>query len=185
MSEIINGLTLREFEGSQPIAIYIPEEREKEGLENQIYKEFPLPGTYVAYFDHQIHIGQWDGRRFLPPESQESFLPVHLKELRLFNLTCELYLWKAPQGWQGRLRKDIEGPGQFCMDVEQKLWGRSFTKDGQTYMQEGRGIYFPIHSALVKKPGSELKVQVRAYITENETSQSGYTDFRMVALVEV
>ncbi len=185
MTEPINGLILREFKNTQPVTVQISEGMEIENWEKQIQKEFGFPGTYVAYFDHQAHIGRWDGTQFHPPEAEEPFPFIYLKELRLFEKNRELYLWRTAKGWQGRLREDIEGQGQFCMDCTQKLWGRSFTKEGQTYMQEGRGIYFPIHSALVKESGGKLEVQVRAYITENGTGQSGYADFRMVSLEEV
>lgn len=138
----------------------------------------------------------------------EKFSPDFLQELRLFGPDGELYLWRAGEVFQGRLRLDRAGglphwqnesaetagyapptqaePPDFA-DEWQVLWGTRLAEPvgstGWPEIYEERGVRLALPHPLTGPAELPLRLRVRHYIDYDPASGLAYfADLRLVEL---
>jgi len=109
--------------------------------ESKALPTLPTPDSLMAWIDTQgqydfalVHAddgviwgcytnGKWTWSSGLAPNSPSLNGKV-LQQLRLFNETGEVLVWRTDHGFSGRVIRDGIGENIDCLDEEQLLWGQ-------------------------------------------------------------
>lgn len=113
--------------------------------------------------------------------------PVLVQEVRIFNQSGELHVWRTDNGFAWRILQDaattaVAGDTHFQADYTYYLWGNHLDSDGQTLVDRDRGmrIEFPILG------GADSPVHatytVRNYLGYDCDGQVRLLDARLVSL---
>lgn len=146
-------------------------------------ENFGEDGFCVLYLDYNVLIGRYDGEMFHFFEN-ETFKPMYIKKMRLFDINKELFLWrKNRNGFGWRLRVDEIGDDTDIVDALQVLWGTKPIHTGDyTEISEERGtkIILPFKRLEVDNLEKRVFIWTRNYVSydtycpENEKNNSGY-----------
>lgn len=142
-------------------------------------------GFAVCWLWHEILFGKvGDGCLVFPP-SKAPDLDRDLREMRLFNESRELYLYRAEKGFRFRRRIDGGEERAEYIDARQVLWGtEGDVREGWTTLSEKRGIRLTVPiQAVGVDTGRRVVLATRNYIAETDIGQAGITDCRYVDLV--
>ena len=154
---------------------------------------FVNKGLCVAYLDHVVLVGKYDGEDFHFYQN-EKLEPKFIQKMRLFDRNQELYLWKKNDNcFTGRLRIDGTGEETDMVEARQVLWGTKSKPCGDfTEISEDRGtkIILPFKDIEIgseKDPKDRICILTRNYVSYKSNSsyeQAGYNDCRFVAFVD-
>jgi len=164
-------------------------------LKSFVKDEFANKGLCVAYLDHMVLVGKYDGEDFYFYQNEE-LEPKLIQKIRLFDKNHELYLWKKSENsFRGRLRIDGDGDGEETdmVDARQVLWGTKSKPCGdftEIYEDRGTKIILPFKGIEIdtkKDPKDRIFILTRNYVsykTNSSYKQAGYNDCRFVAFVD-
>ncbi len=144
--------------------------KEKLGDEPATLLAFALDGLIWGRLDSaELTIANDVGANHSP-----QLLPTTLQELRLFNQSAELFIWRAGDGFRMRTIYDLPGDSQPYFDEKQILWGDATQETADpnfTTMSDGvQGLHHtvPIKLAVDSAEGRPLRLTLRHYLAEDE-----------------
>ena len=117
-------------------------------------------------------------------ESLKALSADSLRELRAFNESGELHIWKGCGGIGWRLRIDDSSKMENTYDEEHVLWGDEIAEEngeGLILKESGRGFSFRA-PLFAKTPSLPLKLLVRNYYDFDEDGLLRFFDARLVYL---
>lgn len=124
----------------------------------------------------QLQIAVCDNNTFTTNDDKARLAAI-LSEIRLFNETTELHLWRANGNWQASLIQDSEGSGCEYLDEKQMLWGTQIKAANEQFTLMGDGIQglyhaVPLHQAdiPVNENGNyrPLRLHLRHYLADDD-----------------
>lgn len=164
-----------------------------EDFKSFVKANFMHKGICVAYLDHVVLFGKYDGEDFHFYQN-EKLEPKFIQKMRLFDINQELYLWKKSENrFSGRLRIDGAGEETDIVDAKQVLWGtksKSYGDFTEIYEDRGTKIILPFKDVEIdakKDPKNRIFILTRNYVsydTNSSCEQAGYNDCRFVAFVD-
>lgn len=141
--------------------------------------------TAVLYCDDGVKMGHYREGVFDGADGAIQDLR-HVQTLRIFNADEELMLKRSAQGWQGRLRNDLQGDPIEVNEREQILVGTRADSgpSGFTQISEDRGacLEIPLENVTLDDKEKRAYLLTRNYIGYLETHQASYVDTRFVKL---
>ncbi len=140
------------------------------------------PFLVLVHTNDRVFFSLENGRELSAPLRELS--SDSLKELRAFNKSGELRLWKWNNDIRWRLRIDNPGETANTYEEEQILWGDKIYEESseETFLKEsGRGFSFRTPS-FAKIPSLPLKMLVRNYFDFEKDGLLHFRDARLVSL---
>lgn len=119
-------------------------------------------------------------------QANAQYCPGQLLEIRAFNETEELYIYKSRQGWNGRYIDDTVGDKTTYVDSAARIWGENnfdCREQGfRNFADSGRRISLVLPTELNCR---YAELVTRSYIGYHDlTHQAYYKDYRFVQIVE-
>ncbi|MEA1883591.1 MAG: CRISPR-associated protein Csx19 [Thermotogota bacterium] len=159
-----------------------------EKIQETIKRNFQ-EATIFTLLKDKATFGKYTNQQIELPDN-ENIAFYKIEEMRIFDPTKELYIWRQNDTLKGRLREDLPETG--TKDIEYiisdlVLWGtRAKTeKPGWTTLKEDRGIEytvpFPVKRVDEKHP---LCLTIHTYIGYINDIQASYIDSRFVGFTE-
>jgi len=154
-----------------------------EDLEKCVELKIKTDSLIVCYLDYTVLVGRYKNKTFEFFDNQ-SFDPVFIQKIRIFNVNQELLFWRSNGAFKGRYRKDGEGDEKAVVDSMQVLFGTKCEdlKNGYTRLSEKRGteIILPFNGLKADDKKNRVFIKTRNYIDYNDAHQATYADCRFV-----
>lgn len=143
------------------------------------------PANIVVWQYDRIRWGRWqDGVLTLADGSP--LRDEYVLEARCFNAERELHLLRRHGLYQGRLLDDTTGPVSEYVDSASRLWGKRSGVVQQGFVELKDTERFLRLVVPVSQTSDYYALVTRNYVTANAiTGQSGYSDYRYVAIEAV
>ncbi len=180
-----NGLELVSLKSKAEPLCLIDQPR----LHTILTENFTNQAFVVAWLDHSVMIGLWNGKGFEFYDAGNLDLK-YLQRLRVFDPRQELHVWRTNGKWKARLRRDGEGENAEAIVAHQLLFGTKGERLSSRYarIREDRGTKLLLPLADVQFDEDEkgvLKervfIKTHNYIRYNAVHQATYFDCRFVA----
>ncbi len=137
----------------------------------------------LVYKHHEIQIGIIENRE-IRIERKEELTRDYLKELRVFSINGEFYIWKQKQELKYRLRIDDEGDKtEKIYEEDHFMWGNSLENDRNTIYEQNQGmeLNLPFEVSCDQLP---LKYRVRNYYDYDKNGLIQFKDARLVCFLD-
>jgi CRISPR-associated protein (TIGR03984 family) len=180
--EEANGLKLIEI-GSTVTCPF--ESKPDNSPENVLMENIKEKAFAVVWLDYKVLIGTWSGKKFQFYDN-EPFKNKYLQRIRVFNADQEMLIYRAGNGFKGRLRiDDKDGTGTEIIVATQVLFGTQKGKkcnDSYTEITEKRGtsLVLPFGELDVDDKEKRIFIKTHNYIDYNAVNQATYVDCRFV-----
>ena len=182
-----NGLELVSLKSKAEPLCLIDQPR----LHTILTENFTNQAFVVAWLDHNVMIGLWNGKGFEFYDAGNLDLK-YLQRLRVFDPRQELHVWRTNGKWKARLRRDGEGENAEAIVAHQLLFGTKGERLSSRYarIREDRGTKLLLPLADVQFDEDEKGRPQRARFSSRPTTTSGtntvhqatYFDCRFVCL---
>ncbi len=186
MEEKENGLEL--IERSSTCAFPF-KSKPDESPEDVLIENIKEKSLAVVWLDYKVLIGTWDGKDF-QFYNDETFENKYLQRMRVFNKDREMLIYRAGNGFKGRLRiDDKDGKDTEIIVATQVLFGTKKGKkcnDSYTEITEERGtsLVLPFGGLNVDDKKKRIFIKTHNYIDYNAVNQATYVDCRFVEFTD-
>jgi len=150
----------------------------------------------VAWLDYEVQIGRYQASNFSFYHQNDIDIK-HIKQMRIFNINEELFIWRSQNVFKARLRKDNFDNNNKCQHVilaKQVLCGTRFNKvplnndSDFTEITEDSGakLILPFQIDCLQtndKIINRVLIQTHNYLSPNAIHQATYIDCRFVSFI--
>lgn len=161
---------------------------EQAALDEAIKKHMKQPGSVVSWQTYQIVWGRWQNEAF-QWSSKVDVTIEDIQEIRVFNETEEIHLYRSGSQFIGRYMSDGTGDAvTHYVDTTAPLLGNGTTAldDGFVRLRDKERklqMVIPADTPDTNEKQLYYGLKTRNYVTIYDNGQAGYGDYRFVAII--
>lgn len=161
---------------------------EQDALDEVIRQHMQHPGSVISWQPYRILWGRWQNQT-IQWANMETVQIRDIQEIRVFNETEELHLYRAGRPLMGRYICDDSGNTvTHYVDTTAPLLGNESTTLGDGFIQlrdkeRKLQMAIPANNPDENEKHPYYGLKTRNYVTIYDNGQAGYGDYRFVAII--